>query len=259
VRFVAVGDAFVDVVCDRIPQPGERRHGTVVLRAGGSAVNAALAAAALGAEASVVARVGSDPAGDLVVATLAASGVAANIARDRELPTGVAVAFGDAVVAGRGANARFSADDVPERLHAEALLVSGFALFQEGSREAAEAAFARFDGAWAAVDLASPKLAAGADLADVGANVVFATGEEASAVSGVEQVAIVCIKRAHGATARRGMETAEVDIPPVVDASPFGAGDAFAATFLVALAKHDDLRAALARACEAGARSAGAA
>ena len=82
VRLIAVGDVMVDVVCDRLPEPGTRLHGGVSLRAGGSAVNAALAAAEIGAGAAVVGRVGADAAGDVVAATLEARGVELHLARD---------------------------------------------------------------------------------------------------------------------------------------------------------------------------------
>lgn len=216
-RFVALGDVMVDVVADRLPASGERVHGGVRVRAGGSAVNAALVARAIGADTQIVGRVGTDLGGDLVVATLEQSGVDVHLARDDALPTGVAVALRDAVVAERGANARLSPDDLPSPLRGDALLVSGFALFQEGSAEAAQTALRQFDGPWTAVDLASPRLAR----PDFSARVVFATQEEAAAVPGLsERFEIVCIKDDYG----------------VVRTSPFGAGDAFAAAFLVAIA-----------------------
>jgi sugar/nucleoside kinase (ribokinase family) len=136
VKLVTVGDVMLDVVADRLPVAGERTHGAVQLRPGGSAVNAALAARELGAAAQVVGRVGRDPAGDMIVVALEESGVEARLARDKELPTGTAIALSAAVVADRGANARLSSDDLPSPLQGDALLVSGFALFQEGSREA---------------------------------------------------------------------------------------------------------------------------
>ena len=216
-KLVTVGDVMVDVVAERLPERGERAHGGVQLRAGGSAVNAALVARELGAEAQVVGRVGSDAAGDLVVAMLEGRGVEARLARDADLPTGTAVALADAVMADRGANARLSPEDIPSPLRGDALLVSGFALFQDGSREAALAALAAFEGAWTAVDLASPRLAR----ADFDARVVFATEAEARVVSGLDdRYELVCLKDDYG----------------VERTSPFGAGDAFAAAFLVALA-----------------------
>ncbi|HLM37704.1 MAG TPA: carbohydrate kinase family protein [Gaiellaceae bacterium] len=253
-RLITVGDVMVDVVSKRLPAPGEHAHGSVRLRAGGSAVNAALTAAELGASAQVVGRIGADAAGELVVSTLEGNGIDAHLARDEELPTGTAVALADAVIADRGANALLSPPDLPSPLRADALLVSGFALFQEGSRDAARAALDRFDGEWPAVDLASPRLAA----LDFDAKVVFATEAEAQSVPGLEErFEIVCVKRVDGARARRGGQVVDVASPPVARTSPFGAGDAFAATFLVALASGEGLEAALERACAAGATAAG--
>jgi ribokinase len=249
VRLITVGDVMVDVVAERLPAAGEHAHGSVRIRAGGSAVNAALTAAGLGATAQVVGRIGTDAAGDLVVSALEAKGIDARLTRDGELPTGTAVALADAVVADRGANARLSARDLPTPLRADALLVSGFALFQDGSREAARAALDRFDGKWPAVDLASPRLAA----LDFDAKVVFATEAEAQAVPGLEErFEIVCVKHADGARAHQAGQVVEVASPLVARTSPFGAGDAFAAAFLVALASGDGLEAALEGACAAG-------
>jgi len=235
VKLVAVGDVMLDVVTDRLPAAGERAHATVELRAGGSAVNAALAARELGAEAQVVGRVGRDPAGDLIEGTLEDRGVDARLARDSELRTGTAIALHQAVVADRGANARLSAEDLPSPLHGDALLVSGFALFQEGSRDAALEALERFDGEWTAVDLASPRLAR----ADFDARVVFATAAEAKAVPRLaSRFEVVCLKDDYG----------------VERASAFGAGDAFAAAFLVAVAEGGDIDDALKRARDVAAR-----
>lgn len=246
---------MVDVVTERLPAGGEHAHGSVRLRAGGSAVNAALTAAELGAHAQVVGRIGADAAGDLVVSALEANGVDAHLARDEELPTGTAVALADAVIADRGANARLSPRDLPSSLRADALLVSGFALFQDGSRDGARAALDRFDGKWPAVDLASPRLAA----LDFDAKVVFATEAEAQAVPGLEErFEIVCVKRADGASAHQAGRVVDVASPLVARTSSFGAGDAFAAAFLVALASGEGLEPSLARACAAGAAAAGA-
>lgn len=272
-RFVAVDDVFVDVVGAATPSAGERLHADVTLRAGGSAVNAALCAAALGASATVVGRVGVDPAGDLVAESLRVEGVTPRLARDDELPTGVAVAlFADGqpgVVAARGANARLTPADIPEPLEADALFVSGFALLHADSASAAWAAFDRFDGHWAGVDLAAPGLAAQADLDAISgsARVVFATAAEARAATGAEpedavrelasSFAVVCVKLgAAGALAAEGDVVEHRAAPPVERLRPFGAGDAFAAAFLIARAGGEQLGDALEQACAAGARAA---
>jgi sugar/nucleoside kinase (ribokinase family) len=236
-KLVTVGDVMLDVVADRLPGAGERTHGTVHLQAGGSAVNAALAARELGADTQVVGRVGRDPAGDMIVAALEERGVDARLARDHDLPTGTAIELQASVVADRGANARLSADDLPSPLDGDALLVSGFALFQDGSRDAALAALESFDGEWTAVDLASPRLAR----ANFDARVVFATPAEAKAVPRLEnRFEIVCLKDDYG----------------VERTSPFGAGDAFAAAFLVALAGGAEVEEARRRAVTSAASAA---
>ena len=266
---------MVDVVCAELPPPGERVHANVFVRAGGSTVNAASYAVGCGAAATVVGRVGSDPAGDFVVATLEQRGIQAQLARDDDAATGAAVALGPldsvSVVADRGANARLSPSDVPDPLEGDALLVSGFALFQSGSAEAAQAALERFAGRWAGVDLASPKLAAAAELDELarGANVIFATAEEARAVTGLEpeeaalalaaRFAVVCVKLGEdGALVARGGRTERRAAAPEQRRSPFGAGDAFAASFLLSVARGDQPEDALERACEAGAAWSGA-
>jgi sugar/nucleoside kinase (ribokinase family) len=276
VQFVAVGDVMVDVMCSRVPPEQARLHADVSLRAGGSAVNAAAAAAAAGASAAVIGRIGSDAAGEVVATQLERLGVGPHLARDPDLPTGIAVSLGDAsrpsVVATRGANERLAPEDIPDVLKADALYVSGFALFQTGSSEAALTALDRFTGDWAAVDVASPKLAAAArefEVADAGRRrtLLLATADEARAMTGQEpdeaartlasRFAVVGIKLAErGAIAAAGERLERRAVEPVARRSAFGAGDAFGAVLLLELAAGNPLGGALEAACAAGAQAA---
>jgi ribokinase len=278
VRFVAVGDVMVDVVCPQLPPPTARVHAEVSMRAGGSAVNAAAAAVAAGSSAAVIGRIGSDPPGELVAAELEVLDIEAHLARDQELPTGIAISLGDdpsspSVVANRGANAQLSPEDIPDVLEADCLFVSGFALFQTGSSEGARAALDRFAGAWAGVDVSSPRLAAAArdfEFGDEGRRrtVLLATVDEAQAMTGEEPEAAVrtlgsrfsvaCIKLGEqGAIAAAGDRVERVAVEAVARRSPFGAGDAFGAVLLIALSADTPLGRALQLACTAGARAAG--
>jgi ribokinase len=277
VRFASVGDVMVDVVCSQLPPPDTRVHAEVSIRAGGSAVNAAAASVSAGASASVIGRIGTGPAADLVAAEVEERGIEAHLARDPDLPTGIAVSLGadpssPSVVANRGANARLSPEDIPDPLEADALLVSGFALFQAGSAAAARTALDRFVGTWAGVDLSSPTLAAAAldfDFGDAGKQrtVVVATADEARAITGegpeeaarrlASRFAVACIKLGEqGALAAAGDRLERRAVDPVARRSPFGAGDAFCAVLLVALADGAPLGRALDLACTAGARAA---
>src|SRR5439155_1151142 len=68
IRFVAVGDVMVDVLYAQLPPAGERVHDEVVIRAGGSAVNAAIAAAEAGA-APKLARLDTAAGANVILAT----------------------------------------------------------------------------------------------------------------------------------------------------------------------------------------------
>jgi ribokinase len=143
---IAVGDVMLD---GTLPAPviGSRVHGRIELRAGGSAANAALAAARLGAHAAVVGRVGADPAGRLVADSLTAAGVDPLLARDDQALTGCVVVVGStSVVADPGASARLAPEDLPETLEAGAVLVSGYTLLQPEPEAAARAALERANG-----------------------------------------------------------------------------------------------------------------
>lgn len=236
-------------------------------------MGAALAAAEAGASATALGRIGADAAGDLVLSQLAAAGVVAALARDSDRPTGVAVAFpGSTVVAARGANAGFSPEDVPEVVEGDALLVSGFALFQAGSADAAAVAIERFTGDWIGIDVASPALASTARDADIPARsaktAILATAEEARAMTGAgpaeaaralgSRFDVACVKFGEdGALAVAGELEERRRVERVERRSPFGAGDAFAGAFLVSLSSGHSLGPALDLACAAGARAAG--
>ena len=122
---IVVGEAMVDVRAPAV-RPGQRSHGSISLRAGGTAVNAALAAASIGARVCVVGRVGDDGAGRLVRDALEAAGVECASSWTRSLPTGTFVEVGDSIVADPGASAALTIDDIPRPLRASAVLLSPY-------------------------------------------------------------------------------------------------------------------------------------
>jgi len=200
---------------------------------------------------------------------LADRGIDAHLSRDPERATGVAVALASSVVAWPGASARLAPEDIPERLTGDALLVSGFSLFQADSAAGARAALERFEGLWAAVDFASPHLSGAVDLDELcsGVNVVLATADEARSVTGLEpeeavrelaaKFELACVKLGEkGALAAEGKRVVRARADAVVRRSRFGAGDAFAAALLVSLGDGQSIDHALDAACTTGARAA---
>lgn len=261
-RFVAVGEAMLDVLA--APVPGTR-HGRITVRAGGTAVNAALAAAAAGAEAAVVSRVGDDLPASLLREELEAASVEPLLRVDASRPTGCFVRLGDEIAANRGASACIAAADL-DGVAADVVLVSGYTLLNPDTAEAATAALAL--SAWTGADAGSVALAGRAESlgALAAARVVFADEEEGETLTGrtgaeaaralAERCEFAFVKLgAGGAVAATGTEA--VALPAIaIDAdAPFvGAGDALDAAVLLALARGAGLEDALAAGTTAAAR-----
>jgi sugar/nucleoside kinase (ribokinase family) len=248
VRFVAVGDVFVDVLV-----AGAGHDAEVQLTPGGAAVNAALSAAAAGAAVEILGCIGNDAGGRMVQAELAARGVRSSLATDPDRPTGTFLTVDGEIRVDRGANVGFLPEHLPRALEADATLVSGYL-----PAETVTAALARSSAAWNALAVANLT-----SLPD-GGNAVFmndgeahaithARPEEAARVLG-ERYRLACVTlRASGAIGVLDGHPESVEAVAGRTAGRPGAGDAFAAAVLVALATGASLRDALAEGCRAGA------
>jgi ribokinase len=262
-RLVCVGDLMVDVA---VAAPALRRGGdvpgSVRLGPGGSAANVAVWAAAAGADALVVAGHGDDLAGRLLAAALADRGVGLHPPAPAPAATGAMLVLTEpgerTFVADPGANLHLAAADVAAALAgAAALFVSGYPLLRPETRAAALAAAgaARRAAVPAAVDAASWPLVAGAagepvlQAAEL-AGTLLANRDEAAALTGRRDPAAAAARlaaRVGTAVVKCGADgvvvwaagtdrplTVTAEVAEVADVT--GAGDAFAAGYLVALA-----------------------
>ncbi len=232
--FVAVGDVMLDV---RLPAaaPGTRQHTRVDARAGGSAVNAAIAATRLGAKAAVVGSVGNDTLGTVVAGELTDLGIVAILARVEGVATGTTVYVGDAIVADRGANAQAVVDDLPP---ARVTLISAYL------PEATRADALRKAHGLRAVDLQ------GTIADEPGADVVLGPFLDLAALAELHEV--VCSTLGpDGAEATARGDRAVAKPSRLIEGPLVGAGDAFAAGFLLALAEGLPLGESLQRGCDA--------
>jgi ribokinase len=229
VRFIAVGELLVDVIA-----AGAGHGARIRVRPAGSAFNAAVAAVAAGADATVVGTVGDDAAGRMILTELAVRGVHADVTVG-EGPTGTFLLADGEVRVDRGVSHDLV---VPDRIEADAVLVSGYV-------PAAGAALAAAEAEWVALD------AARLEELPPGGNVVIANApEEAARRLAVGRRLAVVTLGSEGALAVAG-ERVERVRPSRIAADAPGSGDVFAATLLVALAEGDDLVDALARATQA--------
>ena len=120
-RVVVIGSSNTDMVVKaaRIPQPGETvLGGEFVMVPGGKGANQAVAAARLGAEVTLVARLGDDLFAEASLRSFREAGIRTEaVVRDPEAASGVALILVDesgenAIAVAPGANARLTPADV---------------------------------------------------------------------------------------------------------------------------------------------------
>lgn len=272
-RVVVVGDVAVDVLVrpSRPAVPGADVPARIRTTAGGAGANTAAWLAHLGADVTLVARVGDDAAGRAAADELRAAGVRPVLAVDPHHPTCTVVALlGDGdrtLLSDRGAAAHLQPADLPDLDGAHHLHLSGYVLLDPSSRDAGRYALAaaRAAGISTSVDpQAAPALTPafrewvhGVDLLLPNADELHALGGAVGLLDDVAAVAATCA--GHGATwhdAHGGWATGTPAVE-VVDAT--GAGDAFDAGLLVAWLRgagpEDALRAGCAAAAQAVGRS----
>jgi len=136
-KIAVVGSLNMDLIVQapRIPGPGETILGAqdLVRAPGGKGANQAHAAALLGAQVSMIGRVGGDDFGSQLLDSLKAAGAdISNIHRDPAASTGVALIVVDStgqnsIVVSSGANKRLSPEDIEAAkdtiIHADVLLL----------------------------------------------------------------------------------------------------------------------------------------
>jgi sugar/nucleoside kinase (ribokinase family) len=235
---VCLGDLILDVVVslDGPLVHGDDRTATTHVGAGGQAANVAAWAAALGARARYVGKRGVNAAGALAAGELASHGV--ELVGPLEGRNGVVVSITSggerSMASDRGSATGLEPDELDEawflcdRLH-----LSGYALMGEPNASAALRAveLGRKAGALISVDLSSWTLIDDTFRRRVAAcrpDTVFATEREQEVFGPLEAGWVV--KRGPA-----GVTVAGVNHPahPVEAIDPTGAGDAFAAGYLV--------------------------
>jgi sugar/nucleoside kinase (ribokinase family) len=274
VDVVTVGDVMLDVRVDADAlEEGGDVHGRVLVRPGGSASNAAVWAAHVGARTRVHGRVGMDTAGALIRDELVRRGVEPALVPDATADTGTMLVVHEpgerSMVADRGANALLAPSDLPARIEATAVLVSGYALLFEPTFPAAKAALDRTVARFVAVDAASWPLVRGFGAerffaVTANANAIFANEREAETLTGrrgedaadllAERFPIVAVKLGEdGAVLSWEGLVIRSHGEAVSERDPTGAGDAFDGVLLAQLAAGRSPGDALQAACRAGA------
>jgi sugar/nucleoside kinase (ribokinase family) len=281
ISLLVIGDVVTDVLA---LHGGPLARGTdtaadISVRPGGSAANTAAWAASLGARVALLACVGPDGV-DWHRDQLAEAGVTPHLKVRPGHPTATIIVMVErsgerTMLAQRGAGALLSPEDWDDSLLAGVghLHLSGYLLFTPAGRALAGLATsrARERGLTVSVDPASAgfltelgpglftEVTAGADLLLPNLDEALLltgerTGESAAlALSGGYGLVAVKLGAAGALSARAGRITARVPGRPVEPLDSTGAGDAFAAGFLLAHLSGAEDAAALEAGCGAGA------
>jgi sugar/nucleoside kinase (ribokinase family) len=276
---VVVGDAAFDVMARPAGPivPGDDVRAKVITSSGGAAANTAAWLAFLGAEVTLVSRVGADLPAEHVRRALAAAGVRCAFTVDPDAPTGCVVVLIDergerSMMPDRGANARLRPTDLDPALldGAAHLHLSGYVLLDESSRDAGIAALraARRAGLTTSVDpqaanlISSPadflELVRGVDLLLPNATELAVLAGAAPPAALLEVVgAIAVTSGADGATwiGRDGVLSVPAEPAACVDST--GAGDAFDAGLIAVWTTGASPREALLSGVRAGALATG--
>ena len=279
-RVIVVGDVMTDVIV--IPEGplvrGSDRRAAITTRPGGSGANQAVWFGAMGARVSFAARVGARDKPHLE-AYFKGFHVEPLLIADVTRPSGMLVTIVDpdgerSFLTDRGANLDLSHSDLPVWLLDDTRLVvlSGYSLFAETPREAVRwlAAEALKRGIAVVVDAASVGF-----LEEVGAHkflewtagfsTLFANEDEARTLAGTTdleaqmrllgaQYERVIVKLGPRGAAVGGREGVAMTMPaPMVEVvDTTGAGDAFAAAFLAAEIRGENLSTCLTAGVRAG-------
>lgn len=278
-RIVVLGDLNLDIHA-RFPgtlAPGDEARESITVRPGGSAGTFARTAAQLGASVVFIGAVGSDLIGDLLEASLAQASVVPCLQRT-DLPSGAVLAIQQeddrSMVCSRGANDALTAEWITATLphDCDHLHVSGYALLSDEQRAAAFRALSLASEYEMTVSIDPPpaSLIRSFGVSRFSSSLPdgswffpnLSEGQLLSAVTDPQEVVDILAHRfaigaltlgAEGATAWKGKMRHSQPAEPLASVDTTGAGDVFAATFVVRFLQLDDLEQANVAACHAAA------
>ena len=256
VKIIFVGDVMQDILISHKEKIafGSDTQANIKMQGGGSATNAAVWAATLNLEVGLVARIGDDNAGKVILEELNRPNLNLNLVKTENVSSGSCAILIDAtgertMFPDPGANIFLTSQDVPKEWFNQAKIIhiSAYSLLRKNTKNAIGEIIkiAKDNGLKTSVDVASSQPLIDNDgfnaLKELAPwDYLFANKDEAEVLGDITEIKSLCknliLKQGSKESLLITENTEIKDIPEKVEVVDLiGAGDAFAAGFLVSV------------------------
>ncbi len=276
VKIIFVGDVMQDILISHKDEIafGSDTQANIKMQGGGSATNTAVWASTQNLEVGLVARIGNDNTGKIILEELNRPNLKLNLVKTNNVPSGSCAILIDAtgertMFPDPGANVYLSSEDIPKDWfsQAEIIHISAYSLLREKTKKTIGEIIkiAKEHGLKTSVDVASSQPLIDNDgfnaLKDLALwDYLFANKDEAEVLGDISEIKSLCknliLKQGSKESLWISNEFEIKDIPePVEVVDLIGAGDAFAAGFLVSVINKDEPQITLKKANQLGAKA----
>lgn len=256
VKIIFVGDVMQDILISHKEKIafGSDTQANIKMQGGGSATNAAVWASTLNTEVGLVARIGDDNAGKIILEELNRPNLNLNLIKTENVSSGSCAILIDAtgertMFPDPGANIFLTSQDVPKDWfsQAEIIHISAYSLLRKNTKNAIGEIIkiAKDNGLKTSVDVASSQPLIDNDgfnaLKELAPwDYLFANKDEAEVLGDITEIKSLCknliLKQGSKESLWITDNTEIKDVPEKVEVVDLiGAGDAFAAGFLVSV------------------------
>ncbi|MFZ9248340.1 MAG: carbohydrate kinase family protein [Candidatus Nanopelagicales bacterium] len=276
VKIIFVGDVMQDILISHKEKIafGSDTQANIKMQGGGSATNAAVWASTLNTEVGLVARIGDDNAGKIILEELNRPNLNLNLVKTENVSSGSCAILIDAtgertMFPDPGANIFLTSQDVPKEWfkQAEIIHISAYSLLRKNTKNAIGEIIeiAKDNGLKTSVDVASSQPLIDNDgfnaLKELAPwDYLFANKDEAEVLGDIKKIKSLSknliLKQGSKESLWITDNTEIKDIPDKVEVVDLiGAGDAFAAGFLVSVISKDKPQITLKKANQLGAKA----
>ena len=278
VKIIFVGDVMQDILISHKDEIafGSDTQANIKIQGGGSATNAAVWASTQNLEVGLVARIGDDKTGKIILEELNRPNLNLNLVKTNGVSSGSCAILIDAtgersMFPDPGANIFLTSNDVPKEWfeQAEIIHISAYSLLRKNTKNAIGEIIkiAKENGLKTSVDVASSQPLIDNDgfnaLKDLAPwDYLFANKDEAQVLGDITKIKSLCKNLILKQGSKESLwikEDFEIkDVPEKVEVVDLiGAGDAFAAGFLVSVINKETPQNALKNANRLGAKAVG--